>query len=313
MNIELSKNNHLKWGYNQTLWNRRQSVYDKFFIGYGKVSRRPKDFRQECINTACEISDAARSVNKQPLIFYSGGVDSESMIISFLLSRRDFSVCHIRFEPNFNDHETAYVKKFCEKYQIDLLEYSVNTLDFLTDPQTFVLAVRDNVSMIEVYPLTAITNQIKDRFYPVLDHPGTFIYREEPDLSKPSKWTWKDYECIMFYYNHARNENMPACPSFFHWSPEMISAFLLDTSTRDLVSGKSYGKITNRTSSILLYQNAFPEFEIEPRPKYTGFECIPKNILHDINSKLRRLTLHDIYSGQEHEYHELLRMLGNDD
>lgn len=311
MNIELSKNNHLQWGYNQNLWCKRESVYDKFFIRYGKISRQPENFRWECINAACEISDAARNVNKRPLIFYSGGIDSESVIISFLVSGRDFSVCHIRFEPNLNDHETYYVKKFCETHKIDLLEYSVNIIDFLTDPQTFVSAVRDNVSMIEVYPLTAITDQIKNRFYPVLDHPGTFLYRENPNLGKFSNWFWKDYECIMFYYNHAKNEDMPACPSFFHWSPEIITAFLLDPSTQDLVSGKLYGKVTNRTSSILLYQNAFPEFVIEPRLKYTGFEYIPKDILHDINSKLRRHTLHDIYSGQHYEYTELLRSLGN--
>jgi hypothetical protein len=166
--------------------------------------------------------------------------------------------------------------------------------------------------MIETYFMTGITDRIRDKYYPVLDHPGTYLYREEKNLSKPSKWVWKDYECIMFYYNHARNEFMPACPSFFHWSPEIISSFLLDKSTRDLITNRSYGKISNRTSSILLYQNAFPEFEIEPRPKYTGFETIPKDLINRVNLRLNQHTFYDIHSGQEHEYNEMLKVLGHE-
>lgn len=312
MNIELSKNNHLKWGYNGIIGSERKNLYDKFFIGYGKIQRPVQDFRSECITAAKEIANYCRSINKRPLVFYSGGIDSESIILSFLLSGEDFSICHLRFRQGLNNHETDYARRFCSKHNLDLIEYSINTLDFLTSEETFKKAVRDNVRMIETYLMTGVTGRIKEKYYPILDHPGTYLYRENTDLSKFSNWIYKDYECIMFYYNHCKNINMPACPSFFHWSPEIIAAFLLDKSTRDLITNKSYGKISNRTSSILLYQNAFPEFEIVPRPKYTGFEAVPKDIINEINLKLNRHTFYDIHSGQDYEYNEMLKVLGYD-
>lgn len=312
MNIELSKNNHLKWGYNGLVGSERTNLYDRFFIEYGKIQRPVQDFRSECITAAKEIADYCRSINKRPLIFYSGGIDSESIILAFLLSGEDFSICHIQFQVGLNYHETEYVRKFCSKHRLDLIEYQVEALEFLTNDETFRRAVRDNVRMIETYLMTSITDKIRDQYYPILDHPGTYLYREEKDLSKLGRWVWKDYECIMFYYNHARNENMPACPSFFHWSPEIISSFLLDKSTRDLITNRSYGKISNRTSSILLYQNAFPEYEIEPRPKYTGFEKLPKDLINKVNLRLNQHTFHDIHSGQDHEYNEMLKVLGHE-
>lgn len=311
MNIELSKNNHLKWGYNGLVGSTRQYLYDKFFMQYGKIQRPVQNFRSECITAAKEIADYCRSINKRPLIFYSGGIDSESIILSFLLSGEDFSICHLRFRPGFNNHETDYARKFCSRHNLDLIEYHINTLDFLISEEIFKKAIRDNVRMIETYLMIGVTRRVlNNNYYPILDHPGTTLYREDTNLSKTSKWIYKDYECIMFYYNHCKNINMPACPSFFHWSPEIITAFLLDKSTRDLITNKSYGKISNRTSSILLYQNAFPEFEIVPRPKYTGFESVPKDIINEINLKLNKHTFYDIHSGQAHEYNEMLKVLG---
>jgi hypothetical protein len=312
MNIELSKHNHMVWGYNQVPWSKRFSIYDRFFISYGQAKEKDLSFREACIRTAREISECAEQLGKTPLIFYSGGVDSETMIAAFIESGKQFSVAHIRFMPNFNEHETHYVRKFAQRMNLKILEFEVDTLDFLSNPKTFDTAVRDNSAMIELHLMTAITDQIKDKFYPVLDHPGTYLYRNGKDLSQRTEWLWKDYEFIMFYYNHCINESMSACPSFYHWSPEIILSLLTSPEVYGLVSNKFEGKITNRTITTPLYQNAFPEYNLENRKKYTGFEFIPKDFLNDINSKLRQVTQCNRAVGQIYEYHELLKVLGYD-
>jgi len=312
MNLELTKNNHMVWGYNNVPWSHRINTYDSFFMGYGRADETGMSFRESCINAAKEISAVAESLNKTPLIFYSGGIDSEAMIVSFIEAGVKFKVAHIKYLPNYNEHETFYVRKFAERLGIDILEYCVDLLDFLSARSTFDKAVRDNSSMIELHLMTAITNDIRDCYFPVLDHPGTYLYRNITDLSKRGKWYWKDYEFIMFYYNHCRNENLPACPSFFHWSPEIILSFLTDPEIYNLVNNSQSGKITNRTTTTLLYQKTFPEYNLETRKKYTGFEFIPKDFLHEINTRLRLATKCSKVAGQVYEYHEMLGILGYD-
>lgn len=309
MNIELSKNNHMVWGYNEIPWADRTDLYDKFFINYGRINAIPENFREACIITANEIAECARKNNKRPLIYYSGGMDSESIIAAFLEANIDFSIAHIKYVPGYNQHEYSYVKKFIKKYDLDLLEFSVNPIEFLSEEKLFSYAIRDNARLIETHLLTSITENIKKDFFPILDHPGTMLYRKNPNLKEISEWVWKDFEHLMFYYNHCKNENMNACPSFYHWSPEIILAFLLDPVTVDLVTNKTYGKITNRTSTLSMYKNAFPEYQFEERPKYGGFEYIPKTLINDLNRKLNSKTFYDRHSGQAYEYNELIRML----
>lgn len=313
MNIELTKNNHMVWGYNDIPWSNRSCLYDRFFINYGKSQNHYKSFREACIDTAKELSEKAQSLGKRPLIYYSGGIDSESIIAAFLESGNDFSIVHIRYVPDYNNHEYKFVDKFVRKHNLDLIEYQVNPIDFLKSDKCFSLAIRDNARLIETHLLTSITEFIRDKFFPILDHPGTMLFRKNKDLSQPGDWHWKDFEHIMFYYNHCVNEKMHACPSFYHWSPEIILSFLLDPIIKDLVSDKIYGKVTNRTSTLNLYLSAFPEYSFEPRMKFGGFEFIPKSLIHSLNNRLNKKTFYDRHSGQEYAYKEILKILGYND
>lgn len=308
MNIELSKNNHLKWGYNGIPWITRNSAYDKFFIEYGTIKKQ-QNFRQACIDTATEISILARTQNKIPLIFFSGGIDSEAIIYSFLLADQKFRLAHIKYLPNLNDHEFPYVENLAKKYNLDLDLYYIDVYEFLSREQTFNNALRDNSIMIELQLLTCVTDKIKENFFPVLDHPGTYLYRDLPDMNKNAVWFYKDFEHLMFFYNHCLHEQISACPSFFHWSPEIIYSFLVDPLNVELINNRIPGKVTNRSSTLKLYQKTFPEFDLVQRPKYTGHEFVSKSFLNDLNCKLYRILKYDRYSGQRIECFEFIRQL----
>jgi hypothetical protein len=76
-----------------------------------------------------------------------------------------------------------------------------------------------------------------------------------------------------------------------------------------LVNNDPYGKITIRTTAAPLYKKTFPEFNFEERPKYGGFEYIPKTLINNLNRELNAKTFYDRHSGQSYEYNELIRML----
>ena len=102
---------------------------------------------------------------------------------------------------------------------------------------------------------------------------------------------------------------MHGCPSFFHWSPEIIYSFLTDPLTQDLVEGKIPGKVTNRTSTLKLYQNTFPDYNFESRSKFTGHEFIDKAFLNRLNFQLYSELKYNRHSAQRYSYSEILKIL----
>ena len=309
MNIELSRNNHMQVGYNNVPWTTRKSLHDKFFVSFGKVEKTPSSFREACIRSAEEISDKCSSINKTPLVMYSGGIDSEVIAASFIAAGKSFSLAHVRYSPNYNQHETEYVRRFCDRYKLDLKEFDVDPIEYFSRPDTLKNAAADNARLMEVQLITGITDSIKDQYFPISDHPGVVLYRDNPVLSETSKWYWKDYEHLSAYYFHCMRLGIDACPSFYHWSPEIMLAFLLDPIIKNLVNNEPYGKITIRTTAMALYQKTFPEFNFENRPKYRGFEFIPTSLINELNRKINAMTYYDRHSGQSYEYHELIKAL----
>lgn len=309
MNIELSKNNHMVVGYNDIPWSFRTDLYDQFFVKFGKVEKNPGSFREVCVQSAIEISETSSKLNKKPLILYSGGIDSEVIIIAFLLSGKPFDVAHVKYFPDLNSHETAYVRRFCDRHKINLKEFTVDPIEFFSRSDTLFNAEKDNARLIELQLITSITDSIKDEYFPVSDHPGVMLFRDNLNLREKSKWYWKDFEHLSAYYFHCLRNNVNACPSFYHWSPEIILSFLLDPMIRDLTNNIPLGKITIRTTTLPFYQNNFPDFEIEERLKYNGFEFIPKKIINHLNQQLNSKTLYDRHSGQIYEYNELIKLL----
>lgn len=310
MNTVLSKDNHMKIGYNKKSFSYRINLYDKFFVSYGTIGSVPISFRQACIDSAVEISNICQSLNKIPLVMYSGGIDSELIIAAFLESKRDFSVAHVKYTPNFNNHETYYVEQFSKKHDLDLHYFDVDPIEYFTNRNNFDQAVRDNANLIETQLMTSITPMIKDRYFPISDSPGVAMFRTEKDVSKKSKWYWKDYEHLSAYFFHCMKENMPACPSFYHWSPEIILAFLLDPLVIQVVNNDIEGKITMRTTSSKIYNTAFPEYGPFNRPKYNGFEKLPRDMIEKTNRELHFRTFYDRHSGCSFEYNDLIRQLG---
>jgi hypothetical protein len=244
---------------------------------------------------------------------YSGGIDSELVVSAFLESKRNFSVAHIKYVPGFNEHETYYVEKFSKKYDLDLHYFDVDPIKYFTNRNNFDQAIRDNAHLIETQLITSITPLIKDRFFPISDAPGVAMFRTEKDISKQSPWYWKDYEHLSAFFFHCLKENMSACPSFYHWSPEIILAFLLDPIVVKIINNDIKGKITLRTTSGKIYNTAFPEYSSFVRPKYNGFEKLPKDMIRKLNQELHFHTFYDRHSGYAIEYNDLINRLGYHD
>lgn len=314
MNIELSKNNHFEWGYNSIPYSRRVRLYDRFYSRYGKVSEQfvdnPTSFREESIATAKAIADHCRKINKIPMVFYSGGLDSEVVIASFLQSGENFTVGHLRYTPEFNYHDTIWVYRFCRANNLDLKEYEINPIEFLQSEDNFQTAVRDNARLIQMQLVTHLMDSVKEEYYPILGNGEPYLFRDNPNTNEHSQWIFKELEYMMPWYNHALNNEIQSCPGFFQWSPEITVAFLIDPVIKELINTESPGKVTSRSSKYQIYNKSFPEYELQPRKKYTGYEMLSRDMINQLNKRLNAYTFYDKNSCQEYEYFELLKHYG---
>ena len=95
----MTHNDSFIWGYNGVPFVLRESEPYKFFIEFGKLTRQPLSWKEECIETARLIYETA---NEIPFVMFSGGLDSQIVVEAFRLSGVPFNVVTIRFNDNWN-------------------------------------------------------------------------------------------------------------------------------------------------------------------------------------------------------------------
>lgn len=313
MNTELSYNNHFVWGYNRQPWILRQRLYDRFYSSYGRAefnAANPWSLRQAAIDSARKISMSAKKYGKVPMVLYSGGLDSEVVIAAFLQSGEDFTVGHLKYQPELNYHDSEWVYRFCRANNLNLKEYQVDPQEYFTRSQTFSMAVKDNIKLFEMTLVNHLMDLTCDRFFPILGNGEPYLFKVENSLD--SAWHFRELEYMMPWYIHAMNNNIQSCPGFWQYTPEIMLAFLLDPVMQDLCNNRIPGKITSRTSKYKIYCNAFPEYDFQPRRKFTGYEYISRENLNPLNQKINSKTFYDRHSYQEYEYNQLVRDMSNE-
>lgn len=71
------------------------------------------------------------SIGKKVALCFSGGVDSQCMIQSFLEAGLDFDVYTLRFNNNLNIQDVSSAENYCNKFNIKLNYVDIDILNFL--------------------------------------------------------------------------------------------------------------------------------------------------------------------------------------
>lgn len=268
----LSKNNHFKFGYDRSWFVPRSSASEKWTVEYGRCKRNPNNFKLECLETARQIFQDA---DNQIVILFSGGVDSEVVVQSFLMAGIPFKVAVLRFKNGLNQHDISYAIKFCERnevkfdiYELDILRFWENQLFEYADPTQC------------VSPLLLSTMWLVDQIdgYPVIGSGECLLVKErEPDYVPgvspylKSPWSLWEKEKIAAWYRHFIVRRRNGCPGFFQYTPEIILSYLQDPFVGRLINSEIHGKLTTESSKLEIYMQ---HFDLETRKKYTGFEMV---------------------------------------
>jgi hypothetical protein len=278
----LSHLNHFSFGYDGNKFNFRTSADQKWWVEYGRCSRRPENFRNECIETAKLIR---KNASDSIYIMFSGGVDSEVVLRSFVEAGIKVSAAILRFKNDLNIHDTSWAVIACEELAVPYRFFELDLLDFWKN-EAWEYANSTYCISPQLLPTMWLVDQIEG--FPVMGNGECLLVKQKGHDYQPgispydnSEWEIWEKEKIAAWYRFFIVRNRNGSPGFFQYTPEVMLSYLLDPFVQRLIKNKIKGKLTTESSKVEIYQQHFP---VLARPKYTGFERVQKE-----DAELRQL------------------------
>ncbi len=262
MQLQLTKNNHFKFGFDQPDFSARTSPTQTWTVNYGSIERPVQDWKSECLIAAKQI---AETTSKQIYVCFSGGIDSEVAIESFRLAGIPVVAAIMRFKNGLNSHDISWAEKYCRRHQIRMEYYDVDVNAFYQSQE-----YREVISATNCfYPMLSLQMKIMEWVaqnggFPVVGSAECYVER-----LPTGNWVLFEREIYASLYRFQILKNFEGVCGFFQWSPEIMYSFLIDPMIGKLVAGEIFGK----TNSLEIKQHIYGHhFLTELRPKYYGWE-----------------------------------------
>lgn len=311
---------HFKFGWGNDLYNF-ENREDQYWVSFGKATRVNKNFREECIISASLIAETA---TKPILVCYSGGIDSEIILLSMINAKVPCKAVIMRMKYNnimgVNSHDISYALSFVKKHNIPYEIFDFDLTDFIRNNvieninkyRTTVIGILVHCEIVKKYCKDYLCilgggdlRLIRNRFNGYANIPGMHIRENEKSTSP---------------IQIAIENNSTVVNRFFMYTPELMLSWLTSEDIQTFVKYEtSFEKITNTEMKPFIIHKMWPE--ISPRPKYTGFENVDvfdKNNWNKCDSTLVNVLKYAIdkkfeKSTVNFQYNDLIKMLSYED
>jgi len=301
--------NHYEWGFNDIPFSFRDSMDDVYFTRYGKLTRRPFNWRDECVATARLIYDEAKG---DPIrVFFSGGMDSAVVAEAFRLSGVPFTVATIVYNDNWNWHDIKFAIDWCEQYGIKQDMIDCDVIKFWESGDCFNIGYavqsRSPQYCVHLWGVDQIDG------FPVIGLGEGELYRKNGMILEP------DGEYCRAWERHLIVRNRSGAGSFFKYTPELKVCQFLDDSFIDWANdSSSYDLIKFYKNEM--YQKHFPNLETryainsiygDNYTDYNGSEFLPIKALQAETKARIELRKHfeDYHYVIETEYNVQMKRL----
>lgn len=274
----MTRGNHLRLGYGSN-FELDPSAEKTWNVAYG-TCYRSDDFGKECIATAKKIG----SSTTQPIwVLFSGGIDSEVVVRSFLQCEVNFRVAIVQFRNNLNLHDIAHAVVTCQELGIDYKLLDLNLEEFWGSDYFWELAqISKSVSPQFITTMWAVEQLGGD--YCVIGSGECYLVssktnKHQSPFKRFQSFYWQDRdedwelwekESVASLYRYFLHRGLDGCPGFFQYSPELIRAYFKDEVINRYLENSQPGKTTVDVKLPLYHKY----FGIRGRKKFTGFEAV---------------------------------------
>lgn len=268
--LTLSHRNHFRFGYNGIWFTKRRTPSDEWCVAYGRSEWEPADWRSECIRTARLLRDNAQG---DLWVLFSGGLDSEVTIQSFLFAGIPIKVAITRFAHQLNRHDIVYAIRFCEIHDVPYRCLDIDIEQFFQSGQAWEYAERTKCVQPQLLHTMWAMDQVDG--YPILGSGECYLVRrpvaEGTAADGSAIWDMFEKERIASWYRHLMEADREGCAGFFQYNPENMLAFLRDPLMADLCANRLSGHSSTMRLKEVIYRKYFL---LERRKKYHGFENV---------------------------------------
>jgi hypothetical protein len=289
--LELSHRNHFRFGYDGRWFVARPSPFAAFEVAYGRSPHVPADWRAACLDTARLIRAATEA---DLWVLFSGGLDSEVVVQSFLFAGIPVRAAITRFAGDLNRHDIAYAIRFCETHQVPYRMLDIDIGRFFESGAALDYALRATCVQPQLLHTMWAMDQVDG--YPILGSGECYLVRRaaEPGEAGATRtggvWEMLEKERIAGWYRHLLAAGRAGCAGVFQYDPSNMLAFLRDPVVAALCEDRLPGVGDTAAVKGVVYRR---HFLLEPRPKFHGFE----NVLHLDDALrpelMRRMGAHD--------------------
>lgn len=230
--------------------------------------------RYASLQAARTILHRAETLNMPVSLSLSGGIDSEAMLVSFILAagnRPTFTCTILRFNDGINWHETELAVRLCEDNQIAYEFVDLNLFEFWyrLPPWMEKFRLASGIQYTSLYEYAA--------------RPGIFFVRGgnpilRVDRNNPTHVGFEMYSATTVVERYWRSVNHPGVPRFHLYTPSQMLAWLnhpvVQAWQKQLRGSEVYSFSKLKP---IIYQMEFPEIA-HTRKKWTGSELLTNHI-----------------------------------
>jgi hypothetical protein len=266
-----SENNWYKWQYGDGQLFGRQSGNLPLKTFYSRSDSPIGSFKEELHKAAKSTLDHYPGL--RPSIFFSGGLDSELILRSYIEIGANPKVFIIRYENDLNIYDVSYAITICTMLKIDYTLVDFNLQKFYENDAEQV-AADAQIDRPRMLPHVKFTDCADGLI--IIGHSDVRWYRPHDDYNLKATWLAQDFEhdlgCDKYNMLHSRT----AIYQWWKWSPGLVLSYTKLKWFKQLVNDEIYGKLGINSTKILGFREIYPD--LIHREKQTGFERIDATI-----------------------------------
>lgn len=263
--IYTSENNWYSWSYGTGPAFGRQQGTDKLYTTFAKFNGVVSSFSQELINAAS--STLEHYPNLRPSILFSGGVDSEVVLRSYIAIGANPKVYIIRYENDYNIYDVSYAITICSLLNIDYTIIDFNLKKFYENEAERISELAQ-ICRPRALPQCKFIDLVDG--LPILGSSDLTGVRTDDDYSKKGTWLVRCWEHDIGWSKYIRETNRPAIAEWFKWSPGLVIGFIELDWFKKVTNDEYYGKLGFNSTKLMGYREVYPD--LINRKKQTGFE-----------------------------------------
>lgn len=264
--MHTSENNWYKWYYSDLPAFSRQVENLEFRTEFTKFTGDVGSFKEELLKAAKSTMDYCVY---NPVILFSGGVDSEIMLRAFLDIGIKPEIIIARYEKDYNLYDVSYAVTICSMLDVEYKIFDFNLQKFYEN-EAEKYSELAQIDRPRALPYCGLLDKVDG--FPIMGASDLSPMRPNGDYSIDVPWFMRCWEHDIGYSKFLRQIHKPGIAEWFKWTPGLVISYMKLPWFKNLVHNKIYGKQGSNSSKIIGYRDAYPD--LISRKKQTGFEKI---------------------------------------